>query len=175
MGIFIRQTIFFITAFLFLVGSFQTSVANEEEDQTGILKGVIVASDNTPAADVEVEIKELHRVAFTDINGRFFIQGIKPGNYTLQVSLIGYENIAQAVHIQAGKTTSISVTVQLTQKQLKQVIVTTTRNKFTKNVSNYVAKMPLNKMENPQVYTTITKALLNEQLVFTVDDATRNT
>ena len=36
------------------------------------------------------------------------------------------------------------------------------------------AKMPLKNLENPQVYNTIGKELLTEQLVFSVDDAIRN-
>jgi iron complex outermembrane receptor protein len=34
--------------------------------------------------------------------------------------------------------------------------------------------MPLKNLENPQVYTTVGKELLTEQLVFSVDEATRN-
>jgi iron complex outermembrane receptor protein len=34
--------------------------------------------------------------------------------------------------------------------------------------------MPFSNLENPQVYATVGKELLTEQLVFSVDDATRN-
>lgn len=59
--------------------------------------------------------------------------------------------------------------------ELKEVVVTDDKiNKFSEKVSPYVARMPLNRLENPQVYTSITKELLTEQLIFSVDDATRN-
>jgi iron complex outermembrane receptor protein len=59
-------------------------------------------------------------------------------------------------------------------KQLQQVVVTGGINKFARDSSDYVARMPLKNMENPQVYSTITRDLLNDQLVFSVDDGLRN-
>jgi iron complex outermembrane receptor protein len=47
-------------------------------------------------------------------------------------------------------------------------------NRFNRSGSVDVAKMPLKNLENPQVYATVGKELLTEQLVFTVDDTTRN-
>ncbi|MBC8153921.1 MAG: TonB-dependent receptor, partial [Bacteroidetes bacterium] len=59
--------------------------------------------------------------------------------------------------------------------QLQEVIVTGSRaNRFARTSSDYVGKMPLKNLENPQVYNTIGKELLTEQLVFSVDDAMRN-
>ncbi|HEY4063350.1 MAG TPA: TonB-dependent receptor [Puia sp.] len=60
-------------------------------------------------------------------------------------------------------------------RPLQEVIVTAaTINKFARDSSDDVAKMPLKNLENPQVYTTITKDLLADQLLFSVDDALRN-
>ena len=47
-------------------------------------------------------------------------------------------------------------------------------NKFVKKHSDDVAKTPLDNLENPQVYSTISKELLTEQNVTSVDDAIKN-
>ncbi|HEY4208238.1 MAG TPA: TonB-dependent receptor [Puia sp.] len=67
-----------------------------------------------------------------------------------------------------------SLTAQNPVRQLPTVVVTGSINKFVRDSSEYVAKMPLRNLENPQVYTTITKDLLADQLLFSVEDALRN-
>jgi iron complex outermembrane receptor protein len=68
----------------------------------------------------------------------------------------------------------VAIQLKVSGRQLQEVVVSGGRNKFARNSSDYVAKMPLKNIENPQVYTTITKELMNNQLVFSVDDAMRN-
>jgi len=62
----------------------------------------------------------------------------------------------------------------MSEKQLQEIVVTGGINKFRRSASDYVAKMPLKNIENPQVYTTITGDLLADQLVFSIDDGLRN-
>ncbi|RYY21525.1 MAG: TonB-dependent receptor, partial [Sphingobacteriaceae bacterium] len=60
-------------------------------------------------------------------------------------------------------------------EQLKEVNINASKtNKFIIKQSETVGKMPLTQLENPQVYTTVSKDLMTEQLVFTADDAIRN-
>ncbi len=47
-------------------------------------------------------------------------------------------------------------------------------NPLARKESEYVSKMPLRNLENPQVYNTVGKELLTEQVLFTVDEAVRN-
>jgi len=46
--------------------------------------------------------------------------------------------------------------------------------KVLKKDSDYVNKMPLKAIENPQVYSSIDKSVLENQILYTVDDALRN-
>ncbi|CAI9675327.1 MULTISPECIES: TonB-dependent siderophore receptor [Elizabethkingia] len=55
-------------------------------------------------------------------------------------------------------------------KKIDEVII----NSYIKKDSDYVNKMPLKSIENPQVYSSIDKAVLDNQLIYTVDDALRN-
>lgn len=166
--LFIKKILFILVVLL----TAQTVFANEEEP-TGGLKGTVVTNDNKPAADVEIQIKSTNKTAVTDEEGNFIIHAIKSGNYVLQVSLVGYETITQNINIQSSKTTSVFITLQLSQKQLQDVIVTTT-NKFKSTESNYANKMPLASIDNAQSYSTVTQDLMKDQVLFTVDDAMRN-
>jgi iron complex outermembrane receptor protein len=55
-------------------------------------------------------------------------------------------------------------------KKIDEVII----NSYIKKDSDYANKMPLKSIENPQVYSSIDKVVLDNQLIYTVDDAFRN-
>jgi iron complex outermembrane receptor protein len=140
----------------------------------GALKGTVYTSDQKAAAYVTILVKEAKRTILTDESGNFQINRIAPGNYQLEISLIGYEKLQKNVTIQAGSTETINLQLQVSEKQLTEVTVTTGRNRFSRTQSNDVAKMPLKNLENPQVYTTVTQALLQDQLNVVYADALKN-
>ena len=55
-------------------------------------------------------------------------------------------------------------------KKIDEVII----NAYIKKDSDYTNKMPLRAIENPQVYSLVDRIALENQMVFTVDDAFRN-
>lgn len=55
-------------------------------------------------------------------------------------------------------------------KKIDEVII----NAYIKKDSDYTNKMPLRAIENPQVYSSVDRIALENQMVFTVDDAFRN-
>jgi iron complex outermembrane receptor protein len=59
-------------------------------------------------------------------------------------------------------------------QKLKEVILTTEKYKYKRERSATVAKLPLNNIENPQVYNTVTSELLKEQVVTNFNDALKN-
>ncbi|HXO77010.1 MAG TPA: DUF2012 domain-containing protein, partial [Puia sp.] len=144
------------------------------EDQNGAIKGKVLTTDDQPAASVTIVVKSNRRTIVTGEDGSFTLNNLPAGDYDLEISLSGYSTTTQHVTVQTRKTTEISIHLHVSEKQLQEVVVTGGINKFSRTSSDYVAKMPLKNMENPQVYTTITKDLLADQLVFSVDDGLRN-
>ncbi|WP_284652267.1 TonB-dependent siderophore receptor [Flavobacterium terrisoli] len=73
---------------------------------------------------------------------------------------------------------TMTVLAQETKKDsittLKEVEINTNKYKYKREKSTTVAKMPLNNIENPQVYSTVTSELLKEQVVTTFNDALKN-
>ena len=146
------------------------------DDNGGTVKGKVTTADGQPAAFVTilVKVKDATRSALTDEDGSFILRNLPAGSYNLEISLTGFATTTEHVTVEVRKTVLLSIRLQLSERQLQQVVVIGGINKFARSNSDYVAKMPLDNLENPQVYTTITKDLLADQLLFTVDDALRN-
>lgn len=151
-----------------------TALANDPEDGFGNIKGRVTTADGKPAASVTVTLKGTKKMTLTEENGTFSLHHVKAGNYELEVSQIGYETLEQPVQVDDNKITAVSIQLKISSRELQEVVITSLRNRFGATSSDYVSKMSLKNMENPQVYTSITKHLLGEQLLFSVDDALRN-
>lgn len=61
-----------------------------------------------------------------------------------------------------------------TLKILKEVIINTNKYRYKREKSTTISKMPLNNIENPQVYNTVTSELMKEQVVTNFSDALKN-
>ncbi len=118
-------------------------------------------------------IKGTGKGTTTNRSGEFEFRKLKEGTYILQVSLTGYETIEQAVAVEGDKTSELVLQLKLSHKQLREFVVTTGANKFATKESEYVAKMSLENLENPQVYTVITSELMKEQMVVDYKTALR--
>jgi iron complex outermembrane receptor protein len=141
----------------------------------GIIKGHVVIQGDGPAENVSVTLKDTKYGTVTDENGDFILR-VPEGKYTIVISQIGSKRQETPVEVSAGQTLTLpQFTVNNATNNLQEVSVSGKKvNKFQAKRSVDVAKMPLSNLENAQVYTTITNQLLQEQQVFSVDDALRN-
>ncbi|MBS1567445.1 MAG: TonB-dependent receptor, partial [Bacteroidetes bacterium] len=153
---------FFLFVFLFLL---QASFANPLiADDGGGIRGTVTTSDGKPAADVTVTIKKLRRSVLTDDNGVFLFKRLAPGNYEIEITLVGHEPFRKSIVVEDGKTADLPVQLQLSDRQLDEVTVTVGSNKFNKKETDDIARLPLKNIENPQVYTVVGKELMAEQV-----------
>lgn len=142
--------------------------------QFSTIGGTVTTSDGKPAAYISVGLKGKGLGNVTNEKGIFEIQRVKPGSYTLRVSAVGIQNIEKPIVITAGENKTVDFVINQNSNQLNEVNINQGINKYIAKKSEFVSKMPLNNLENPQVYTTITKETMADQLVFSVDDAARN-
>jgi iron complex outermembrane receptor protein len=142
--------------------------------QFSTISGTVTTSDGKPAAYISVGLKGKALGNVTDDKGNFEIQRVKTGSYILRVSAVGIQNIEKPVVITAGENKTVDFVISQNSNQLNEVNINQGVNKYIAKKSEFVSKMPLNNLENPQVYTTITKETMADQLVFSVDDAARN-
>ncbi|MEJ2882349.1 TonB-dependent receptor [Pedobacter sp. GR22-6] len=131
----------------------------------GTIKGSVKTSDGKPAEFVTVAIKG-GKIAQVDARGNFSIRDLEAGKYTVEASFVGLENQREQVELRAGETVNLSFVLKESNQQLEEVVVNGgNTNKFSVKKTTTSAKMPLGNLENPQVYTTIPRTLLNEQMV----------
>jgi iron complex outermembrane receptor protein len=150
-------------------------LARENElDKNGNIRGVVTTADGKPAALVTVILKNTKKTAVTDEQGAFVLNNVKPGTYTLEVTLVGYGSKEETVVVTEEKTVQAVISLALSNAQLEEVVVNTGRSKFTKKESDYVARLPLKNLENPQVYNVVSKELMQEQVIVNFDDALKN-
>jgi iron complex outermembrane receptor protein len=151
---------------------FATSLAA----QTGNISGTITNGNANPLMGVNVMLEDTAFGAVTKQNGTFFLQDIPEGNYVLQLSYTGFETVEKRVSVIAGQTNDIGkISMAHSQETLGTVYINGDgANKYAQEKTQYVSKLPLKNIENPQVYNTITAELLDDQVVTDFDDALKN-
>ncbi|MBS1605091.1 MAG: TonB-dependent receptor [Bacteroidetes bacterium] len=147
---------------------------NGPGDATGVLGGIITTADGKPAGGVTVTLKGLNRSTLTDDDGQFSFRRLEPGSYTVEITFAGYEPIDRTVYVESGRPVRLDLQLKIPERQLDQVVVTNGYNKFNKKETDDIARLPLKNMENPQVYTVVTKEIMKEQLVTDYNSAFRS-
>lgn len=139
--------------------------------QTGNIKGTIQTSDSKPGESVSVTLKGTNKGTTVNKQGLYEIKNIIPGSYILSTSFVGLETKEASVTIAAGETVIVDFVLMETEKQLQEVIISSRRIKTS---SEYVSKMPLKNLENPQVYNIVSADLMRQQGITSYDDALKN-
>jgi outer membrane receptor for ferrienterochelin and colicins len=102
--------------------------------QVATISGHVNLPDSSAVPGATIMIKGTTAGAIADNEGLFFINKLKPGTYTIRVSLVGYETQETSVIIHEGKNSADFVLVE-SNINLNEVVVTGTRSeKMLKNV-----------------------------------------
>jgi iron complex outermembrane recepter protein len=138
---------------------------------TGIVRGTVRTSDGNAAEYVNVSIEGTSKGSVADRKGSFEIRNLNPGNYVLVASFVGLESQRQSIEIKSGQITTAEFTLTESTRQLGEIVITGGRQNAE---SPFVSKLPLKNLENPQVYSTISSDLLQQQATTNFDDALKN-
>lgn len=145
-----------------------------KEKNGGTVNGTVTTRDGQPAGFVTVSIRGQHSVQ-ADEQGHFTLGNIEAGTYTVTASYVGLRTQQQPVTVTAGGTVTVTFTLSEDAQTLQEVVVNGERvNKFADKETEYVARMPLGNLENPQVYSTVTKELMTEQINTNINQALNN-
>jgi len=153
-----------------LLFSISTALAQQTN---GKIKGTITTSEGDPAAGVNVVLKNSKYGTVTNDDGTFELNRVKPNTYSLQISLTGYETTEQEVVVAESETANVNLQLKVSNKELQEVVINSKKSILSKK-TDYVARMPLKNLENPQVYNVIHKELLLEQVAVNIETAIRN-
>lgn len=140
----------------------------------GTIKGRILSAEGEPAAFVPVGLKGSKHGTTTDENGNYEFKA-SAGTATLLVQFVGHEPEEKQIEVKEGETTTVE-DFKLTEssKELQEVVVTGNNNPFANKETDYVARLPLKNLENPQVYSVVTKELMKEQVATGIQGAMTN-
>lgn len=139
--------------------------------QTGNIKGDVKTADGLAGEFVNLTLQGTVKGATVNASGHYSINNIKPGSYTLIASFVGLATQMQNVEVKAGETSTVNFTLKESSAELEEVTVA---GRNVNRVNNVVAKIPLKKLENPQVYSTVSAEIIKQQGITNFDDAMRN-
>ncbi len=144
--------------------------------QTGTIKGTVKTSDGQPAEMVNIGLKGTSKGNTTNSKGEYEIKNIEPGTYVLKTSFVGLETKEQQVEVKDNEISLVpEITLKENVQQLSEVMVLGQKdNKFYNDSIFVVGKLPLKDIENSQVYNSVSKELITEQVLTTFNDALKN-
>ena len=171
----IQPQLFSIFAVLLLLFTIINPADSYAQTTRGTVRGKVVTAKDEPAGNVTIGLEGTNYGTTTNDNGEFSFRA-PAGSYTIIISYVGVQRVEVPVTVIAGQTvTAPQITVNASLSQLSEVnVIASHSNRFTSQVSNDAAKIPLSPLENSQSYTTVTSSLLKEQQLFSVEDALRN-
>lgn len=105
------------------------------DERTGGIKGIVKDENNEILIGVNVMIKEIRIGCASDLKGNYSIRNIKPGDYTLEVSCVGYEKHAQKIRIREGQIIEINISLKSTAFQIGGIEVIGTTDLLPSDVT----------------------------------------
>lgn len=106
----------------------------------GSVEGVVIdKKGNLPIYGAVVSIKGYNTATYTSANGNFTIKNIKPGNYILVFSSVGYGSVEKRIIVEDFVHTRINISMEMSQQNLDEVVVigyaSTKRKSMTGSIS----------------------------------------
>ncbi len=154
-----------IVAFVVFLGGISFSMA-----QTATIKGIVVSSSqNKPLPDATVRLVNTSYGEMTNNNGAFIFREIPAGNYTLEVSLLGYASQEKSIIVNKNETVKVAIIKLAEQEEeLDEVVVNGHQNKYVKNTPSQTLRLNTEVTKLPQNIQIIGGELLQDQLATTM-------
>ena len=144
--------------------------------QTGRVEGRATdAETGEPLPGVNLTLEGTAFGAATDAEGTFAIEDVPPGAYTLVASFIGYATQRLPLDVRAGETTRRDVAFAEDDVLLQDVEVIGRRaTTYDADVSFAATRTATPIAKTPQSISVVTKEVIDDQQLFTLDETTRN-
>lgn len=115
----------FLKAVLFLVISYATLSFTQAAAQTGkgVISGTVKDSAKAALASAQIEVQPLQRKVASDDQGQFLITDVPVGEYTLNVSYVGFAPSTVTVKVEAGQTASAEIVLKVASQNDEVMVV----------------------------------------------------
>lgn len=142
--------------------------------EKGKISGRVSTVDGSPAPYVSVLLKGTEIGAYTNEDGDFGFY-VPEGEYIITASALGLKSKSQNITVVANTENTVSFTLNTSRENLREIVVVGNKYIITaQKESDYVARLPLKNLENPQVYSVVDKELIKEQMALTLEESFRN-
>lgn len=140
-----------------------------------VLTGNVNTADGKPAEFVNITLQGTPKGTTVDAKGHYRLNNIVPGTYTLSASLTGLVTQTRQVTFAAGEKQTVDFVLTENNQQLQEVVVSAGKvNRYARQGSEDVAKLPLKDLENPQAYSVVTGELMKDQQTINISQALSN-
>ncbi|OZI05966.1 TonB-dependent siderophore receptor [Siphonobacter sp. BAB-5385] len=146
------------------------SVTSHGQSDQGNLKGRIVTFQHEAVAGASVTLQNTGFGTLTDAEGLFNLSSIPAGTYVLVVSNVGYTAYTQHIRIVAGKNPFLNLQLSESRQELKEVVISTSRNAYQVLKSTTATRMDVPLLETPQSIQVVSSAVLRDRQAFTLNE-----
>ncbi|SFC91406.1 iron complex outermembrane recepter protein [Flexibacter flexilis DSM 6793] len=137
------------------------------------ISGIVKDDLGAPLNAVTVFLEGTPYNTSTDAEGNFTFTNIADGNYTLQVSLVGYKAQKQEIKLPSQANQTFAFAMPIAVSTLGEVEVFGDRNKRPEKL-DAITRLPLKPSEQIQSVSVISNKLIEEQGSMTITEATQN-
>ena len=131
-----------------------------QQQQGGITGTVTDRAGGAPLASVRVTVLNTNRSAFTNQQGKYNLQGLPPGAYQLQASLIGYGGVTNSATVTAGQSATVDFALKAAAVSLDVVtVVTPAGEQRARESANATTNIDMTTVVANQTVTTFADAM----------------
>ncbi|MDN3202999.1 TonB-dependent receptor [Algoriphagus sediminis] len=131
---------------------------NQLQAQNATIQGTVNFEDG-PMEYANVILKGTQIGAITDAEGRFYLEDIPPGEYTLLVSLLGYLSFSQDITLAEGQNLEKNITLRRDEFNMESVVISGTRYEQDRVNNPIVVNVVDNKIFNATQSISVSEGL----------------
>ena len=91
--------------------------------------GTILDNQNEPISNININISEIHKEVASDVNGKYELNNLPSGTFSIVYSSVGYETQSKKFTLNKSQIT-LNIVLQETVHQMDEVIISTAFNKL---------------------------------------------
>ncbi len=119
-----------------LISTFLSNATPSPSVTDANITGHVIEADNGEhLPGCLVKIKNTDIATVTDASGHYLFRDLRPGNYTIEISLMGYETQNKSTSVNTGQTVELNFEIYSDAFMLDQVVVTSSKTELRRRES----------------------------------------